>query len=61
MNIYINNNEVETLKYLLKMNKAELLHQKHNKGQLTLVQFKELLAVNSLLYKLRKSSVYALY
>ena len=61
MHIYIKKNEVETLKYLIKMKKAELLHTRHSKGELNYIQFKELLAINSLLNKLKSSSIYALY
>ena len=61
MNIYINKNDEKFLKYFLPMYKAELLRIKHNKGRLNYVQFQELLAINSILSKLRSSEIYALF
>ena len=60
MNIYINKNDEKFLKYFLQMHKAELLQIKH-KGRLNYVQFQNLLAVNSILFKLRDSKIYALF
>ena len=61
MNIYFNREEQKLLKYFLPLYKSELLKHKHNKGQLNYVQFKELLAINSILHKLKDSNVYPLF
>ena len=61
MRIYINQNEEKFLKYFLLIYKIELLRHKHNRGELNYVQFKELLAINSLLEKLKESKIYALF
>lgn len=58
MHIYINRGEQKLLECALNVHRSELLLKKHHTDKLLLSEFNDLQAMNSLLRKLKKSTIY---